>query len=344
MTINIWQTFAAASIIYVLITFLIAAPARAEPALQSKSGTIALMSQTVLGRPSIREVPVNRSGKMVVATQGITMSGSASRYFPFSKLDSMAVCIFIALILGLGWNEYRKKRILIKKLEILTGNVKDQYACLQDVTREKERLVSELHHRVKNNLQVVVSLLDSQSNYLNHPEALQAVKSSQHRMYAISLVHQKLYQTDSLSFINMEAYISDLIQYLQDEYKSSQRIAVRLKTVPLSLNLAAAIPLGLIINEAVSNILQYAFPEHDQGEIKLTLAKEEQENYLLRIADNGIGLPAEFNMEAPGSLGTILMIGLSQQIHADLEIKNLNGVVITLRFNNSPLPSYPLSA
>jgi len=112
----------------------------------------------------------------------------------------------------------------------------------------------------------------------------------------------------------------------------------------LSMSLASAIPLGLIIHEAVSNIIQYAFPKHTEGTVNLTLSKDREENYCLCIADNGIGLPVELDIRTPDSLGIILMNGLSQQLHADLEIKNLKGVTIKLIFKYIAPQDYHLSA
>lgn len=228
-----------------------------------------------------------------------------------------------------------------KRLNSLEQNLKDQVAHVQHLMVEKDWLVEELHHRVKNNLQVVVSLLDSQCAYLTNPEAIQAIKSSQHRMFAISLVHQKLYQTESLSMINMQSYINELLQYLQDEYQSIQRVALVIDTIPLNLDLASAIPLGLIINEAVSNTFQYAFPKKTKGQIKITLGKDDENRYLLQIADNGIGYPPGFDTNTGSSLGTTLITGLSRQLKADLVIRNINGVVISLLFKMTQLEVYP---
>ena len=252
--------------------------------------------------------------------------------------------VIVAGILSFGLTEYRKNRFLKYKLELSSIVKAEDQVYLDQLTKEKEWLVEELHHRVKNNLQIVVSLLDSQSSYLTNPESLQALKSSRHRMFAISLVHQKLYQTDSLSVINMEAYINDLLQYLQDEYECNQQVRIVLKTIPLHLNLTSAIPLGLILNEAVSNVLQYAFPGKAKGQIRISLTSSEHDHYSLQISDNGIGLPVEFDVQTVNSLGSILMIGLSQQIHAKLKIENENGVVITLNFKCLSSQTYPLSA
>jgi len=268
----------------------------------------------------------------------------SGEYLFINRIGYLLCFVFVTGVLSFWLNERRKNRILEQKLKFSSTDQADERIYLEQITKEKDWLVEELHHRVKNNLQIVVSLLDSQSSYLTNPEALQAIKSSRHRMYAISLVHQKLYQTDSLSIINMEAYINDLLQYLQDEYQCSHLVSIVLKTIPLNLNLTSAIPLGLILNEAISNVLQYAFPGKVKGEIKISLTRSENDHYSLRISDNGIGLPGEFDFQTANSLGSILMIGLSQQIHAKLKIENKNGVVITLNFKYLNAQTYPLSA
>lgn len=269
-------------------------------------------------------------------------------YVGNSRLSGAQLILGLCIVIGISflfvWRLYREKFLISKRLRSLEKNIQDQAAHVQYMMKEKDWLVKELHHRVKNNLQVVVSLLDSQSAYLTHPEAIQAVKNSQHRMFAISLVHQKLYQTESLSMINMQSYINELIQYLQDEYQSTQRIAIVVDTIPLNLDLASAIPLGLIINEAVSNTFQYAFPKKAGGQIKITLEKDKENGYLLQIADNGIGLPAGFDTNTGNSLGTTLITGLSRQLKADLVIRNINGVVISLWFKMTQLEVYPLYA
>ena len=344
MIIKFRPTFAYVSLIYILLIACNPGIVKAGQLLSNKSASTELPAQLFCRQQLGISFSKQFSKLVIVSVCQIAAQDTRGRYFLVTQTGILVEFILITGILVFGCNQYRKRRMFLKKLKQIEGDMEDQRLCLQRVTKENEWLVEELHHRVKNNLQIVISLLDSQAGYLTHQEAIQAVKSSQHRMYAISLVHQKLYQTESLAIINMEAYINDLLQYLQDEYPSNRRVSLVLKTIPLKLNLSTAIPLGLIINEAVSNILQYAFPKHGRGEINLTLAKDDQEHYVLRIADNGIGLPPEFNAKNPNSLGTILMTGLSQQIHADLDIKNINGVIITLRFKNKPSQTFPLSA
>jgi len=251
--------------------------------------------------------------------------------YPKDELLLLGILI-LGVVLIFCYFRYRKYRLISRKSNTMELDMAKQSISLQNLTEEKEWLMQEVRHRIKNNLQVVISLLNSQSAYITHPETVQAIKSSQSRIYAIALVHQNLYKEDNLSLVNMECYISELLKYLQDEYRSSQRITVTLKLVSLQLEIASAIQLGLIINEAVNNTLQYAFPLLTNGEIKITLSKDNQSHYLLRIIDNGIGLPQGFDANSNNSLGTSLIRGLSHQLKGELKFENINGAVISLLF------------
>jgi two-component sensor histidine kinase len=262
---------------------------------------------------------------------------ASEQRFTFIKYIETGFAIAICIIFMWGYYGYRKAYLMTRKTIQLQNLIEDKSLSIQELTSEKEWLVKEIHHRVKNNLQIIISLLNSQSTYLNNPEAIQAIKNSRHRMYAISLVHQKLYQAENLSRINMECYINELLQYLQDEFECTQKVTVMVQTVPMEIEVSLAIPLALIINEAVSNSFRYAFPHHLSGKLNLKLETENKQQYLLQISDNGVGLPSNFESTSDHSFGTILMTGLSRQLHADFEIKNLNGVVITLRFDSNIL-------
>jgi len=213
----------------------------------------------------------------------------------------------------------------------------DRY--LGNITREKDWLLEETHHRVKNNLQMAISLLNTQYTFLADNEARQAVRNTQHRMFAISLVYQKLYQEDALSTIDMPRYISELLDYLKDEYETEPGIDFDLKTVPLKLDVTLAIPFGLIITEAISNIFRHAFAGREKGNVYISLQSNDSRQYSLLIKDNGKGLPVSFDPYGGTSMGWMLMTGLSRQIRGTLHIYNDNGVTVALDFlNDGRLP------
>jgi two-component sensor histidine kinase len=208
-------------------------------------------------------------------------------------------------------------------------------ASLQHLLTEKEWLLKEVHHRVKNNLHTVICLLESQARYLES-DALEAIETSQHRIYAMSLIHQKLYQSDDIKAIDMANYIPELVQSLIDSFGTTNQISFELKIEPISLSISHAIPLALIINEAVTNSIKYAFPNNVNGVITITMYYNNP-FIILDIADNGIGLPQIEHDAEPESLGLRLIRGLSEDIDADTSILNDCGTKITISFRSDPL-------
>jgi two-component sensor histidine kinase len=200
---------------------------------------------------------------------------------------------------------------------------------------EKEWLLKEMHHRVKNNLQIVISLLNTQSAYLENKDALMAIQNSQHRMYAMSLIHQKLYQTDNLSQVDISWYIHELIRYMKESFEIDEKINFVIETQKMYLDIGQAVPMGLIINEALNNAIKYAFPLDRKGEIFISLKNTESNTYQFIIEDNGAGLPDHFEDTKRSSLGMNLMIGLTDQIDGTFDMKNDNGVKIKITFTKS---------
>ncbi|HKC37082.1 MAG TPA: histidine kinase dimerization/phosphoacceptor domain -containing protein, partial [Chitinophagaceae bacterium] len=203
---------------------------------------------------------------------------------------------------------------------------------LEHLLTEKEWLLKEIHHRVKNNLQIVMSLLNSQSAYIDNESALTAIHDSQHRVHAMSLIHQKLYNSENVSSIDMSFYIRELVSYLSDSFSTGQRIRFEFAIEPLEMDVSQAVPLGLILNEAITNSLKYAFPNGRTGVISILLLNTAMHHYLLSISDNGIGMPAQFNNKKPGSLGMSLMAGLSEDLDGNFSIENDNGTTIKVSF------------
>jgi two-component sensor histidine kinase len=205
---------------------------------------------------------------------------------------------------------------------------------LQRLLTEKDWLFKEVHHRVKNNLHTVISLLEAQASYLEN-DALMAIENSQHRIYAMSLIHQKLYQSEDIKNIDMAQYIPELLQYLRDSFATSH-IYFNVLVDPIQLNAAQAIPLGLIINEAVTNSIKYAFPDGRRGEIAVSFT-DINAKYKLELADNGIGIPEGRANVKNNSLGLELMKGLAKEIGGNIIFENANGVKITIIFETGLL-------
>ncbi|MFQ4138950.1 PAS domain S-box protein [Nodosilinea sp. PGN35] len=198
---------------------------------------------------------------------------------------------------------------------------KESEAKLQASLREKELLLKEIYHRVKNNLQVVYSLLSLQSRKLSDPVALAVLRDSQSRVLAMALVHEKLYKSDDLTRIDLADYIHSLAYSLLETYRSGNSpIALRLEIEPYSLDIETALPCGLILTELMSNALKYAFAEGKPGEIVITAARSPNHQVALRVGDNGVGLPKDFNLERVSSLGLSLVRNLTNQIGGEVAI------------------------
>jgi two-component sensor histidine kinase len=236
-----------------------------------------------------------------------------------------------------NYNQQGKLPVSYEKLQARYEEIKHKNQLLQQLLTEKECLLKEIHHRVKNNLQVVMSLLESQADSLQDKAALSAIQESQHRVQAIVLIHQKLYQTESLARIPMYSYIEGVVAYLSDSYSLYQPIRFEVEVEDIELDVTLAVPLGLIINEAITNAFKYAFPEGRAGTISLRLQRLEQSSYELVIADNGVGLPANYDPSRSRSLGMTLIHGFSRQIGGKLVITSSPGMNISLVFREEHL-------
>ncbi|MCD0465100.1 histidine kinase dimerization/phosphoacceptor domain -containing protein [Flavobacterium sp. ENC] len=243
--------------------------------------------------------------------------------------------LVLVLFLAFLYNSFRSKNKKNEELEIQRQQINEQNELNKKMLIEKEWLLKEIHHRVKNNLQIVISLLNTQSAYLDNEDALMAIQNSQHRMHAMSLIHQKLYQSDNLANIDMSWYIYELISYMKECFNTDKNITFILDTEKVYLDVAQAVPLGLIINEAINNAIKYAFPSDSMGEVMISLKNIGENNYQLIITDNGVGLPDHFETLERNSLGMNLMIGLSDQIDGTFNMENSNGLTITIAFTRN---------
>ncbi|SEO64249.1 Two-component sensor histidine kinase, contains HisKA and HATPase domains [Mucilaginibacter gossypiicola] len=246
----------------------------------------------------------------------------------------------LALLLAVGYNRYRLKQHVNMKLQVQQDEINKQNHALQQLNSkqeglltEKEWLLKEVHHRVKNNLQIVMSLLSTQSAYLeNNAAALEAITGSQNRVSAIALIHHKLYSSSNVAAIKMPTYVADLVDNLRDCFDTGKRrIRFELLIDPIELDLTQAVPFGLILNEAITNAIKYAFQDGG-GIINIGLHRSNNNSVLLTIADNGKGLPENFDLRKATSLGMEMMKALSKQLGGSFTIKGLAGVTIAIEF------------
>ena len=260
---------------------------------------------------------------------------------------------------GAGVGEFRRRRkdgqyVWIEAagrviVDAKTGDVTDIICVSRDITarkrveqqiqtslQEKELLLREIHHRVKDNLQVVSSLLDLQASHADAPRFAQMLEDSQHRVKAMSLVHEQLYASGAVTHIDCQEYLGGLVHHLFDAYHPARSaIELKLDIAPVPLGIDHAIPCGLITNELVSNALRHAFPNGSHGSIHVGLQSDDDDLFTLTVKDTGIGLPAGFDLAKQPSLGSQIVYLLARQLSAEVRVCSDEGAEFTLVFHES---------
>lgn len=205
--------------------------------------------------------------------------------------------------------------------------------ALKSSLREKEVLIKEIHHRVKNNMQIISSLLNLQKQYVNDEEAVNVLKESQNRVKSMAMIHEKLYKSRSFSEINFSDYIRGLVSDLFYSYGvDSNRIRTIIVLDEVMMGLETAIPCGLIVSELVTNTLKYAFPHQEEGEFRIELHAYEDGFYELIISDNGVGIPENFDLDETETLGLQLVKSLVNQLEGTVELIREVGTMFKIKF------------
>ena len=188
---------------------------------------------------------------------------------------------------------------------------------------EKETLLKEVHHRVKNNLQTVSSLLSLQSRNVEEARMKTLLKSTQNRVISMAMVHEMLYMRKDIAHIEYKSYVQELSEYLIRSIKGlDSKVHLKIDIPDIKLGIDTAIPLGLLINEAVTNALKYGFSDEEEGEIYIALKKELDKQYVLNIGDNGVGFPETVNYKNSKSLGLKLIHNLTRQLKGTIQRDN----------------------
>ena len=199
--------------------------------------------------------------------------------------------------------------------------------------KEKETLFKEIHHRVKNNLYVVSSLLELQSDTIADPYIAKMFEESQNRIYSMALIHEKLYRSQNIAKINLSEYLQDLVEHLFDTYNVSENcIEVKIEIDSIFLNIETAAPCGLIVNELVSNTMKHAFPDDRGGIVYVKCHQDKNKQIHLMIKDNGIGFPKTLNFRTLDSMGFQVVCTLVEQLEGSIELERNNGTTFHLKF------------
>ena len=242
------------------------------------------------------------------------------------------------------WTEQRNVPIYDEegRLVALEGIARDvterikREEALKKSLKEKEILLREIHHRVKNNMQVISSLLNLQAALMDDPKIKEIFKQCQKRIRSMAQVHEKLYASPDLTAIDFADYIQSLAKTIYQEYEwQLGQIELKTELEPIAININQAVPLGLIVNELITNSLKHAFPERRKGTIWIVLKRLDEKRAWLQVKDDGVGLPEGIDLKKPKTMGLIIIEALVEQLEAKMEIIREGGTDIRLTF---PLP------
>lgn len=288
---------------------------------------IGMPKEKVLGR-SVSEINVYNS---IVKEIDAAVAEKHSRIFESNVTTHHLKNIWISTTLTPIYSEFGNlKKLVFVDTDITSSKLLQKQ--IEESLKEKDVLLKEIHHRVKNNLQIIISLLNLQSGYIKDETTLKAVQDGQNRVRSMALVHEKFYQAEELTEIDFGEYVEKLTQYIYQSYgDKTDRIKLIIQSDRVKLDMDTAMPSGLLVNEIVSNAYKYAFPGEMHGEIRISLRKE-IDKVVYCISDNGVGLPPEINLDAAESLGMQLIQALTAQLDGVLEVSTDKGTEFKISF------------
>jgi len=229
----------------------------------------------------------------------------------------------------------KKLKIITVSHDDLAGEVTQRKKAEEQIKKnliEKEVLLKEIHHRVKNNLSIIASLLGLQAMESNNKQITNAFQESKNRIQSMAMVHEKLYSSDNFSEIPFKEYIKDMANELLQIYQNKSKVSLVFNLDDIYLNINIAIPCGLILNELITNAFKYAFQGRNKGNIIISLKTLKNSQYSLIVKDDGVGLPENTDIENPTTLGFQLIKDLSIQINGVLSITSNKGTKFCIIF------------
>ena len=272
------------------------------------------------------------NNETIIQQQQIELQQSEAAQKAQQTTMLLSLLLAVVLVAVVLWILFRNKSRSNAQLARQNEKIEQQ-------NEQKEILLKEIHHRVKNNLQVISSLLSLQSNNIEDQTALSAVKEGQNRVKSIALIHQKLYQHEDISRVDFHEYVTELIYHLRSTFQTDSEVDIEVETHDLTLDIDTAVPLGLIVNELVSNSFKYAFQDIDEGKIIIELKgmENDQDRLHLSVADDGVGIPHGIDIENTESLGLKLVRMLSSQLDGEMTYANGKGSRFDITLSNTSL-------
>jgi PAS domain S-box-containing protein len=303
--------------------------------MSNTAGAVAMgLNPEEMGGKNVRDLfPKNADKMLEVIHQVVTTGQGVDVDMP---LDDTGILIWYSTSI----QPLKRADGTIRGVQVIARDIthiKDTEQKLKKALDDKEMLMKEIYHRVKNNLMVISSLLNLQSRYIKDQEAKGLFMESQDRARSMALIHERLYQSTDLKHIDFGDYLHNMARDLFNTYAgASGNVELDMEIDEVMLDINTSIPLGLIVNEIISNSLKHAFPHNMKGKISIKLYKDENE-YNLKIKDNGIGIPEDVDLERTDSLGMQLINNLTEQINADLCIRRSPGTCFRIKFEEEEI-------
>jgi len=237
----------------------------------------------------------------------------------------LALLLILAMVLFNRFRVTQKQKLVIES----------QKKIVEESLTQKEILLKEIHHRVKNNLQVISGILELQAYNTGNNDLKELVWEGQNRVKSIALIHQKLYQSENISVIPFQEYLDDLVKSISSTFKNKTEMSLFIDAGSFHFDVDTAVPLGLIINELITNCYKHAFVGEQNAEVHLKIIQVEANNFQLTLKDNGKGIPENYDINTSGSLGLQLVKGLSRQLKGSFNFRNNNGAEFNILFKNN---------
>jgi two-component sensor histidine kinase len=261
------------------------------------------------------------------------MQTTYKKQLVFSVYAAIVAIILAAIVLIVFERQISR---LIQKYE--TEINKDTFSLIKEkeisekTLKEKEILLYEIHHRVKNNMSIISSLLKLKMDSIDNPIAREALQDSQNRVQSMATIHTILYQSDDLSAVDLKKYLSELGTIIFDNYTINDKVQFIIESEAIMVEVKQVLPIGLVVNELITNCLKYSFPDDRRGEIVLRLKSDSDNSVELILADNGIGMPEDFDWKNSNTLGLQLVRNLvEQQLNGSIELDSTDGTQFKIR-------------
>lgn len=258
---------------------------------------------------------------------------SSSRKISYLILIGLILSVILA---GMFYRSYQLTKKSNKMIALQKLDAEEKKVIIEKSLEEKEILLKEIHHRVKNNLQIISSLLSLQANRTEDEGLKRTMTEAKNRIASMALIHQKIYQSDNLSSIDFQSYVEQMANSIDSTFNTEKKkITYTINTNGIVLDIDTAIPLGLIINELLTNCYKYAFLNRLEGKVDISLREVNPNEIEFHISDDGLGIPANLNVSSLKSLGLKLVKGLADQIKGTFKFENNNGAHFFITFKKT---------